>query len=187
MKHLMLIAIIVILACGTNQKGPLPTSAEKTTETYMNIEVEDHGKIVIKMNKSETPRNVENVVSLANKGFYDGLTFHRIIKGFVIQGGCPVGDGTGTPGYEIPDEISVKLKHLKGTAAMANRGPNTNGCQFYICLEAQPRLDGSYTIIGQVVEGMDVVDRIGAAATSGPPADAPLKKITMQKVWIEDR
>ncbi len=187
MKYLTLLLIALIMTCGTNKKTPTPIKTEKEPGVFMNIDVENYGLIVIQMNKAEAPKNVENIITLTNKGFYNGLTFHRIIKGFVIQGGCPIGDGTGTPGYEIPDEISPNLKHLKGSVAMANRGPNTNGCQFYICLEPQPRLDGNYTIIGQVVEGIDVVEKIGSVATSGPPSDQPLKKITMTKVWIEER
>ncbi|OGC43596.1 hypothetical protein A2Y85_05655 [candidate division WOR-3 bacterium RBG_13_43_14] len=187
MKYFTLLMILVLLTCSTNKKEPTPIIPGKETGTFMHIDVENYGKIVIKLHKTEAPKNVENIITLTNKGFYNGLTFHRIIKGFMIQGGCPIGDGTGTPGYELPDEISANLKHLKGTMAMANRGSNTNGCQFYICLEPQPRLDGSYTIIGQVTEGMDAVERIGEVATSGSPMDRPLNKLTMTKVWIEER
>jgi len=180
MKKLFILGLI-LLACGGTKK-------ESTTQKLplLHINVKDYGEIVIKLYLDEAPRNVKNIIDLTNKGFYNGLKFHRIIKGFVIQGGCPKGDGTGDPGYEIPDEISPKLKHLKGTVAMANRGPNTNGSQFYICLEPQPRLDGRYTIIGEVVKGMDVVERIGDVPTSGPPMDRPLKEIIMEKVWIEE-
>jgi len=178
-------ALLVLLACG----GPKKERIEKPTEKvekgiYMNILVKDLGDIVIKLHIEDAPKNVANIVKLANEGFYNGLTFHRVIKGFVIQGGCPKGDGTGTPGYEIEDEITPKLKHLKGTVAMANRGPNTNGCQFYICLAPLPDLDGGYTIIGQVVQGIDVVDKIGAAKTGAN--DRPVNAIIMEKVWIEE-
>ena len=101
----------------------------------------------------------------------------------MIQGGCPKGDGTGDPGYEIEDEISPRLKHLKGTVAMANRGPNTNGSQFYICLEALPGLDGRYTIVGSVVQGMDIVERIGNVETGA--FDKPLTDVVMEKAFIE--
>ncbi|KPK64879.1 peptidylprolyl isomerase [candidate division WOR_3 bacterium SM23_42] len=149
----------------------------------MNISVKTYGKIVIELHRNEAPKNVNNIIELTDKGFYNGLIFHRIIKNFVIQGGCPRGDGTGDPGYEIDDEIVPSLKHLKGTVAMANRGPNTNGSQFYICLEPLPRLDGRYTIIGQVVQGMDVVERIGSVQTG--QLDRPVTDVVMEKVWIE--
>ncbi len=183
MKYLFAL-LLVLLACG----GPKKESIEKPIEreekgVYMHISVKDLGDIVIKLHKDDAPKNVANIVKLTNKGFYNGLTFHRIIKGFVIQGGCPKGDGTGTPGYEVEDEISPKLKHLKGTVAMANRGPNTNGCQFYICLEPLPNLNGGYTIIGQVVQGIDIVERIGEVKTGA--MDRPINAITMEKVWIE--
>jgi cyclophilin family peptidyl-prolyl cis-trans isomerase len=150
----------------------------------MHILVKDYGEIVIKLHTNTVPKNTANIVKLANEGFYNGLTFHRVIKGFVIQGGCPRGDGTGGPGYEIEDEITPQLKHLKGTVAMANHGPNTNGSQFYICLAPLPRLDGGYTIFGQVVEGMDIVDRIGSVKTG--PGDKPVTPVLMEKVWIEE-
>jgi len=179
---------LILLACA----GPKTEKVEAGGEVkelgkglYMNIKVKDFGDIVIKLYPEHAPKNVANIVKLTKKGFYDGLTFHRVIKGFVIQGGCPKGDGTGDPGYEIEDEISPTLKHLKGTVAMANRGPNTNGCQFYICLAPQPRLDGGYTIIGKVVEGMDVVEKIGDVKTGY--MDRPVTKVVMEKVWIEEK
>src|SRR4030042_3527616 len=114
MKYFTLLMILVLLTCSTNKKEPTPIIPGKETGTFMHIDVENYGKIVIKLHKTEAPKNVENIITLTNKGFYNGLTFHRIIKGFMIQGGCPIGDGTGTPGYELPDEISANLKHLKG-------------------------------------------------------------------------
>ncbi len=185
MKYMPLI-VLLLLACGGAQQEKTEKPEMKTEAgTYMHIAVKEYGEIVIRMYEKEAPNNVANIVKLAEQGFYDGLTFHRIIKGFVIQGGCPVGNGTGDPGYRIDDEISKDLSHLKGTVAMANSGPNTNGCQFYICLEPLPRLDGGYTIIGQVAKNMEVVERIGAVPTSGPPRDQPLTPVIMERVWIE--
>lgn len=177
-------AALLLTFCG----GP-PATSEKGTPppekgTYMIIDVQDHGTIMVRMHTEKAPKNVGNIVSLVNKGFYNGLTFHRIIPGFVIQGGCPNGDGTGTPGYEIDDEIAPDLKHLKGTVAMANRGPNTNGCQFYICLAPLPKLDGGYTIIGQVVSGMDVVEQIAAVKTGA--MDQPMKPVVMTNVALQE-
>lgn len=180
MKNLILAAFLV-LACGVQKEAD--TFVRKSDVPYMNISVKTYGEIVIELHHNEAPKNVNNIIELTDKGFYNGLIFHRIIKDFVIQGGCPRGDGTGDPGYEIDDEIVPSLKHLKGTVAMANRGPNTNGSQFYICLEPLPRLDGRYTIIGQVVKGMDIVERIGSVETG--QFDRPVTDVVMEKVWIE--
>lgn len=119
------------------------------------------GKIVLDLDFKSAPNTVANFVDLANKGFYDGLTFHRVIPGFMIQGGDPAGNGTGGPGYTIDDEIS-SLKHETGVISMANRGPNTNGSQFFITHTPQPHLDGKHTVFGRVTEGQDVVCRIDA-------------------------
>ncbi len=179
MKYLFLVLLALIMCAGPKD-GQTKVALEKGT--YMHINVKDYGEIIIKMYKEEAPNNVANIVKLTNEGFYNGLTFHRIIKGFMIQGGCPRGDGTGSPGYRIDDEISSNLTHLKGTVAMANSGPNTNGSQFYICLEPQPRLDSGYTIIGKIITGMDIVSRIGNVKTG--PMDQPSTPVIMEKVWI---
>ncbi len=119
------------------------------------------GKIVIELFDNEAPKTVENFTYLIEKGFYDGLTFHRVIKGFVAQGGCPDGTGAGGPGYTIPCETKGNPhKHVRGSLSMAHRGPNTGGSQFFIVYEPQPHLDGLHTVFGQVIEGLDVVDDI---------------------------
>lgn len=140
------------------------------------------GTITIEFYEKDAPKTVKNFVDLAEKGFYDGLTFHRVIKGFVIQGGDPRGDGTGNPGYNIAAEFN-KNPHVAGTVAMA-RGQDINsaGCQFYICLGRVPNLDGKYTVFGHVVDGMDVVYKIGEVKTS--PNDKPVQPVTMKKVTI---
>lgn len=121
------------------------------------------GNITIELFEKEAPGTVDNFVTLINKGFYNGLTFHRVIPGFVAQGGCPMGTGVGGPGYTIKDElIGNPHKHVRGALSMAHRGPNTGGSQFFIVYEPQPHLDGVHTVFGQVVEGMDVVDQIKA-------------------------
>lgn len=121
----------------------------------------DKGDIVIKLFDKEAPGTVANFEKLIKEGFYDGLTFHRVIPGFVAQGGCPIGNGTGGPGYTIKDElIGNPHKHVRGALSMAHRGPNTGGSQFFIVYEPQPHLDGVHTVFGQVIEGMDVVDAI---------------------------
>ncbi len=121
----------------------------------------DKGPIVIELFDKEAPITVGNFEDLANKGFYDGLTFHRVIKDFVAQGGCPNGNGTGGPGYTIPCETKGNPhKHERGSLSMAHRGPNTGGSQFFIVYAPQPHLDGVHTVFGQVLEGMEVVDQI---------------------------
>ncbi len=123
----------------------------------------DKGDITIELFDKEAPETVGNFAKLIGEGFYDGLIFHRVIPGFVAQGGCPMGTGVGGPGYTIKDElIGNPHKHERGALSMAHRGPNTGGSQFFIVYEAQPHLDGVHTVFGKVTEGMDVVDAIKA-------------------------
>jgi peptidyl-prolyl cis-trans isomerase B (cyclophilin B) len=126
------------------------------------------GKIVVDLAFKEAPNTVANFIDLANKGFYNGLTFHRVIPGFMIQGGDPQGTGEGGPGYTIDDETN-SLKHEVGVISMANRGPNTGGSQFFITQMPQPHLDGKHTVFGRVTAGLDVVCRI--------ESDDPILKI----------
>jgi peptidyl-prolyl cis-trans isomerase A (cyclophilin A) len=121
-----------------------------------------NGIFKIELFQQETPLTAGNFIALAKRGFYDGLIFHRVIDGFMIQGGDPNGNGTGGPGYVIKDEFSPRLKHDKpGMLSMANAGPNTGGSQFFITLAPAPWLDGKHSVFGQVVEGMEVVAAIG--------------------------
>ncbi len=126
----------------------------------------DRGTVVIELYPKVAPKTVENFETLTKKGFYNGLTFHRVVPDFVVQGGDPDGTGTGGPGYTVPGEIVPKEKHLRGSVATARTSDQVNpqrassGSQFYICLEPQPGLDGQYTIFGGVISGMDVVDQI---------------------------
>jgi len=142
----------------------------------------NHGDITIELFDDDAPKTVENFKKLAADGFYDGLIFHRIIKDFMIQGGCPQGTGTGGPGYTFEDEIN-EHKAVRGSLAMANAGPNTNGSQFFIVtLEATPWLDGKHTVFGQVTDGMDVVDKLEGLPTDGrdkPREDAKIEKLTI--------
>ncbi|MCD4810126.1 MAG: peptidylprolyl isomerase [Methanosarcinales archaeon] len=119
----------------------------------------DKGNIVLELFESDAPNTVANFVKLINKGYYNGLKFHRVIPNFMVQGGCPVGNGTGGPGYAIKCEINPK-KHLTGTLSMAHAGKDTGGSQFFITHSPQPHLDGVHTVFGQVIEGMDVVNAI---------------------------
>ena len=125
----------------------------------------NHGPITIELFDEDAPKTVENFRKLARDGFYDGLIFHRVIKDFMIQGGCPQGTGTGGPGYTFEDEINDH-KIVRGAIAMANAGPNTNGSQFFIVTTGQaPWLDGKHTVFGEVTAGMDVVDKIEGLET----------------------
>ena len=124
------------------------------------ITLEKGGEIQLEFYPEDAPKTVENFVTLAKKGFYNGLNFHRVVPDFVVQGGCPKGNGTGGPGYQIKAEFS-KQKHVRGTLAMArSQDPDSAGSQFYICYGATPHLDGQYTVFGRVVSGMEHVDRI---------------------------
>jgi len=124
------------------------------------ITLENGAEIRMEFYPDDAPRTVENFVTLAKKGFYDGLTFHRVVPDFVVQGGCPQGTGTGGPGYTIKAEFNTQ-KHLRGAVAMArSQHPDSAGSQFYICYGPTPHLDGSYTVFGLVVAGMEQVDRI---------------------------
>ncbi|MBQ6157884.1 MAG: peptidylprolyl isomerase [Thermoguttaceae bacterium] len=119
------------------------------------------GTIKLELFADKTPKTVANFEKLAKKGFYDGLTFHRVIADFMIQGGCPIGNGTGGPGYKFEDEFVPELRHDgPGTLSMANAGPNTNGSQFFITHVACPWLDGKHTVFGKVLEGQDVVNAV---------------------------
>jgi len=139
----------------------------------------------------ECPETVWNFVNLAEgrqeteRGgkFYDGLTFHRVIKDFVIQGGCPIGNGTGGPGYGFADEFDPSLRHDSGgVLSMANAGPGTNGSQFFVTLASTPHLNGKHTVFGKVVNGMEVVKKIGSVKTG--PMDDPIAPVVIKKVTI---
>ena len=141
------------------------------------------GDIVFEMFDEDAPKTVGNMRDLAEKGYYDGLTFHRIIKDFMIQGGCPQGTGTGGPGYTFEDEIN-QHKIVRGALAMANAGPDTNGSQFFIVTTAEaPWLDGKHTVFGEVADGMDVVDRIGTTQTDS--RDRPVEAIGIEKLTFD--
>jgi peptidyl-prolyl cis-trans isomerase B (cyclophilin B) len=120
----------------------------------------DRGDIVMSLDPSRAPRTVNNFVFLARDGYYDGLTFHRVVKDFVVQGGCPEGTGRGGPGYQFDDE-PVQGEYIEGAVAMANSGPNSNGSQFFICtVDGRQKLTKSYNLFGQVTRGMDIVTQI---------------------------
>jgi peptidyl-prolyl cis-trans isomerase B (cyclophilin B) len=153
---------------------------------YFNIKVKDYGTMKIQFFTKDAPKNVTNVANLGIKGFYNGLIFHRLIPGFMIQGGDPSGNGTGGPGYTVPAEI--KKRHEKGAMAMARTGDQVNpekrssGSQFYICFQPTPQLDGQYTVIGQLKEGMDILEKLEKVATGA--MDKPTKPVVMEQVFV---
>ena len=138
------------------------------------------GVIVLELFDKDAPETVENFRKLAGDGFYDGLTFHRIIRDFMVQAGCPAGNGTGGPGYEFDDEINDH-KLVRGSLAMANAGPDTNGSQFFIVTaDATPWLDGKHTVFGKVTGGEDVLDRLNEVPTAG--ADRPVTPVYISSI-----
>lgn len=143
-----------------------------------------YGTFKIELYNDLAPKTVKNFTDLVQKGYYDGLIFHRVIDDFMIQGGCPLGTGTGGPGYTIDDEFSEGLKHdAPGVLSMANAGPNTGGSQFFITLVPTPWLDGHHAIFGHVIDGMDVVEAIGHVPTDG--LDRPMKKMEIKKISLD--
>ena len=154
------------------------------------IEIDKFGTIELELYKDIAPITVDNFVKLANQGFYNGLTFHRIIKGFMIQGGCPKGNGTGGPGYCIKGEfaangVSNPLKHERGVISMARAmDPDSAGSQFFIMHKNAPHLDGQYAAFGKVVSGIEVVDAIASVRTNYN--DAPLEKVVIKSIEIKD-
>jgi peptidyl-prolyl cis-trans isomerase A (cyclophilin A) len=166
--------------------------------TYAHFDTTE-GRFTVRLFADQAPKTVANFVGLAEgtkewtdpasgrkeqRPFYDGIVFHRVIDGFMIQGGDPLGQGHGGPGYKFADEFHPELRHAKaGVLSMANAGPNTNGSQFFITLAPTPHLDNRHSVFGEVVEGMDVVKRIGSVRTG--PRDRPVKDVVIQKVTIE--
>jgi len=143
-----------------------------------------HGAVGLELFDGDAPRTVENFTKLSRDGFYDGIAFHRVIPDFMIQGGCPRGDGTGGPGYEFEDEPN-EHRVVRGALAMANRGPGTNGSQFFIVTtEAAPWLDGKHTVFGRVTEGMGVVDAISELPRDA--GDRPRERVAIERVELAE-
>lgn len=154
------------------------------------IEMENGGRITLEMDRDAAPNTVKNFLYLANNGFYDGLEFHRVISGFMIQGGCPDGTGMGGPGHSIKGEFAANgfnnpLKHKRGVISMArSMNPNSAGSQFFIMHADAPHLDGQYAAFGRVADGMDVVDEIASVSTDG--YDRPMFSMKMKSVKVID-
>ena len=154
-RWLVLGTVVAALSAGSSAGAQ-----EKRMHPFAVIVMEKGGEIRIELYPEDAPKTVESFIALSKKGFYNGLTFHRVVPGFAAQGGDPKGDGTGGPGYTLKAEFNQR-KHARGTVAMARaQHPDSAGSQFYIAFAAAPHLDGQYTVFGQVVSGMEVVDRI---------------------------
>ena len=150
------------------------------------MKIKDYGEIELELDRSVAPITVDNFLKLVNKGFYNGLTFHRVIKGFMIQGGCPKGNGTGGPGYSIKGEfmsngVNNPLKHNRGVISMARAmNPDSAGSQFFIMHKDAPHLDGEYAAFGKVTSGIEVVDKIASVATNY--MDKPLQPVIIESI-----
>jgi cyclophilin family peptidyl-prolyl cis-trans isomerase len=171
---IMLLALIAAGCSGMNDNNPV---AQIETS---------HGTMTIELYKDRAPITVDNFISLSKKGFYDNLTFHRVIEGFMIQGGDPRGDGTGGPGYTIKDEFHPELMHdTIGILSMANANrPDTGGSQFFITLRDTPHLDGRHSVFGKVTEGIDVLRAIGSVETDS--RDRPLEPVVIRRIVIKE-
>lgn len=175
----LIITAMSLFLTGCKQTKPMsdPTNSVAVIETNL-------GTMKIELFEKRAPITTKNFIDLANKGYYDGVTFHRVIDGFMIQGGDPDGTGMGGPGYTIEDEFHVELKHTEpGILSMANAGPDTGGSQFFITLVPTPFLDGKHAVFGQVISGQEVLEKIGEVETSA--GDKPLNDVIMEKVYIK--
>ncbi len=166
----------------STERPTAPTGALDTSKTYTARIRTAKGEITVELFGADAPLTVENFVNLARSGFYDGTTFHRVIPGFMAQGGDPTGTGTGGPGYQFRDEFSSRRHDSAGVLSMANAGPNTNGSQFFITLGSTPHLDGKHTVFGRVTDGMEVLRSISERdpQTARQPGDR------IETIGIED-
>lgn len=162
-------------------------------KSYSAVIATNKGSFTVDLFAADAPNTVNNFVNLANAGFYNGTPFHRIIAGFMFQGGDPTGAGTGGPGYRFADELNGPKAYEKGTLAMANAGPNTNGSQFFVCLgdlTSKGMLPKNYSIFGKVTDGLDVVDAIGAVPTKmsrGGEKSSPSEPVTLETVTVTEK
>ena len=186
----LLTTIMMMVGCSTNKADSQKTmvKAIQTTPVVTMI-VKDYGTVTLELYPDMAPNTVNNFITLANEGFYDGLTFHRIIKDFMIQGGDPDGNGTGGPGYSIDGEFLANgyeantLLHTKGVISMARSlNPNSAGSQFFIMTADTPSLDGDYAAFGKVTSGLDIAEQIGEVETDG--SDRPINKVVIESIRV---
>ena len=188
-RFLSLLLTLALLAIPALAEEVEPEATQTPEYPVATITMEDGGVIVLNLFPKVAPNTVANFIELANSGFYDGLTFHRVISGFMIQGGDPNGNGTGNPGYHIAGEFQENgfrnvLSHTRGVISMArSMDPDSAGCQFFVMHENAPHLDGAYAAFGKVTEGMDVVDAIASTPTGYQ--DRPVQEQRMKRVTVE--
>ncbi len=192
-SFIMIIAILgIAVGCGGKTlkwKSP-PAMSIDANKTYTATITTNYGDIVIELLPKESPITVNSFVFLARQGFYDGVKFHRVVKGFVIQTGDPTGTGRGGPGYQYNDELPVQREYGPGIVAMANSGSNTNGSQFFICTGSKSKnlnYMPNYNIFGQVTSGMDVVLKIDAVPVTGSEPSSPTVDVHIEKVMIVEK
>lgn len=179
---LSLPAVVTGLGCSRSTGDEPPKAGDTGSVILAKVETSE-GMMVFGLHEDRAPNTVANFMHLASKGFYDGLIFHRVIADFMIQGGCPQGIGAGDPGWHIADEFVEGLKHDDtGVLSMANSGPNTNGSQFFVTLKPTPWLDGKHTVFGKVVEGLDVLEKIGSVKTDR--GNRPLTPVTVKSITL---
>lgn len=182
MKKLLIILLLGLFLVGCGQ-SKIENNGETTMGNTKVLLKTNMGDITVMLYDDKAPLTAGNFENLVKKGFYDGTIFHRVIDNFMIQGGDPTGTGMGDPGYKIKDEFGVGLKHdKKGILSMANAGPNTGGSQFFITLVPTPWLDQKHAIFGEVVSGMDIVEKIGK--TQVDKNDRPINKVIIEKAAI---
>ena len=188
-NRLIIIAVIVLILFGGYYLWTKDREREEKTQNIFALIKTNLGDIKLELFPSEAPKTVENFIKLSESDFYDGVKFHRVIKDFMIQSGDPNSkdddwsdDGTGGPGYGFNDEINQR-KIVKGTLAMANAGPNTNGSQFFINTTSNNFLDGKHTVFGKVVAGMDIVTKIENTPTG--PSDRPIEPVVINSITLE--
>lgn len=181
--YIFLLSMALLLAgCSSSDDKQKTKEVSKVNPTA--VFETNLGNFTVELYQDKAPTTVDNFIKLAEKKFYDATIFHRVIDGFMIQGGDPNGDGTGGPGYSIRDEFHKDLKHSEvGILSMANAGPNTGGSQFFITVAPTPWLDNHHTIFGKVISGMDVVMKISKVKTN--PSDKPLEKVVVKTIRIQ--
>ena len=182
--RILLVIIVLFFLVGCNLNNEVTNMNSKESENRVAVIKTNHGVMEIELFEQRAPITTKNFIDLIEKKYYDGLIFHRVIENFMLQGGDPDGDGTGGPGYNIPDEFHPELKHSKpGILSMANAGPNTGGSQFFITLVPTPWLDNHHSVFGQVVKGEDVLFEIGDVEKG--PGDKPVKNVVIESITLK--
>ncbi|OYT34311.1 MAG: peptidylprolyl isomerase [Candidatus Aenigmarchaeota archaeon ex4484_52] len=184
-KILSILFVLILMTAGCTSNNINENNNTNNMKNKIAVIQTNHGIMELELFEKRAPVTTKNFIDLANKGFYNNLVFHRVIKDFMIQGGCPKGDGTGGPGYTIQDEFHPELNHSTiGILSMANAGPNTGGSQFFITLKPTPWLDGKHAVFGKIIKGEDVLKEIGNVKTDA--MDRPINPVIIEKIIIKN-